>query len=77
MEAARWGADVVLLDNMSPEEARRVYRRIKSHCPDVVVEVSGGIGPAEAPAYADAADRISMGHLTHSAPSLQFSLHLD
>ncbi len=76
LAAASWGADVVMLDNMTPEEARRSYRRIKEEHPYVMVEASGGIGPEEAPAYADAADRVSMGFLTHSAPSLQFSLHL-
>ncbi len=76
LAAASWGADVVLLDNMSPAEARRCYLRIKEEHPGVMVEASGGIGPAEAPLYAAAADRVSMGFLTHSAPSLQFSLHL-
>lgn len=74
---ARWGADVVMLDNMSPAEAEHCYLRVKEINPDIIVEVSGGIGPAEAPLYANSADRISMGHLTHSSPPLQFSLHLD
>lgn len=76
MIAARWGADVILLDNMDPAESRNCYNSIKEISPDTKVEVSGGIGPEEAPLYANSADRISMGHLTHSAPSLQFSLHI-
>ncbi|HIJ00569.1 MAG TPA: carboxylating nicotinate-nucleotide diphosphorylase [Candidatus Methanomethylophilaceae archaeon] len=69
-------ADIVMLDNMSPMEAERCYKAIKESYPHVLVEVSGGIGPEEAPLYAKAADRISMGYITHSAPSLQFSLHI-
>lgn len=76
LAAAAAGVDIILLDNMSPEEAGRCYRTIKESHPQVLVEISGGIGPVEAPSYAASADRISMGHLTHSAPSLQFSLHL-
>ncbi len=76
MAAAASGVDIVLLDNMSPAEAGVCYRSIKDSYPQVIVEVSGGIGPENASAYAECADRISMGCLTHSAPSLQFSLHL-
>ncbi len=76
LAAAAAGVDIVLLDNMTPAEAGICYRSIKGAYPNVLVEVSGGIGPENAPAYAEFADRISMGHLTHSAPSLQFSLHI-
>lgn len=76
LTAARWGADIILLDNMDPAESRNCYNSIKEIDPGIKVEVSGGIGPEEAPLYANSADRISMGHLTHSAPSLQFSLHI-
>ena len=76
LSAAAAGVDVVLLDNMSPAEAGICYRSIKESYPHVLVEVSGGIGPEDAPVYAKCADRISLGYLTHSAPSLQFSLHL-
>jgi nicotinate-nucleotide pyrophosphorylase (carboxylating) len=73
-EAARAGADSVLLDNFAPELARATYKRLKAEFPRVMVEVSGGVTPANVEQYADAADRISLGWLTHSAPAVDFGL---
>jgi nicotinate-nucleotide pyrophosphorylase len=39
-----------------------------------MVEVSGGITPQNVAEYADAADRISLGYLTHSAVAIDFGL---
>lgn len=72
--AASAGADMVLLDNFSPEEATRVARELKARFPRVLVEVSGGITPANIEAYAQAADRVSLGALTHSAPAIDLGL---
>jgi len=76
-EAARAGADAVLLDNFAPELARATYKRLKAEFPRVMVEVSGGVTPANVEQYADAADRISLGWLTHSAPAVDFGLDVD
>ena len=77
-EAARAGADAVLLDNMDPAgvaEAVAVARREASGA--IVTEVSGGITRATVGEYAAAgADRISVGALTHSAPVLDLGLDL-
>ena len=72
--AAQAGADAVLLDNFSPAQARAAYRELKARFPKVMVEVSGGISGSNVADYADAADRISLGALTHSAPALDFGL---
>jgi nicotinate-nucleotide pyrophosphorylase (carboxylating) len=72
--AAEAGADAVLLDNFAPDAARRAYRDLKARFPRLMVEVSGGITPANVAQYADAADRISVGWITHSAPALDFWL---
>ena len=72
--AAEAGADAVLLDNFSPAQARATYRELKARFPKVMVEVSGGIKAANVADYADAADRISLGALTHSAPALDLGL---
>lgn len=72
--AAEAGADAVLLDNFAPALARETYRALKARWPRLLVEVSGGITPANVADYADAADRISMGFLTHSAPAIDFGL---
>src|SRR5208283_4666359 len=67
-EALSAGAEAVLLDNMTPEQARHcveITRRIRPIC---VVEISGGITLENARAYAvSGADYLSSGALTHSA----------
>jgi nicotinate-nucleotide pyrophosphorylase (carboxylating) len=72
--AAEAGADAVLLDNFAPADARAAYRALKARFPSLMVEVSGGVTPETIAQYADAADRISVGWLTHSAPALDFGL---
>ena len=74
--AAEAGADAVLLDNFSPDEAREAYRTLKARFPRLMVEVSGGITPANVAAYAAGADRISLGYLTHSAQAVDFGLDI-
>ena len=72
-EALAAGAEVVLLDNMSPAEVAVAAARAHGH--DVIVEVSGRITLATVADYARAgADRISVGALTHSAPSADIAL---
>jgi nicotinate-nucleotide pyrophosphorylase (carboxylating) len=72
--AAEAGADSVLLDNFSPDDARAIARELKSRWPRLMIEVSGGITPGNVERYAEAADRISMGYLTHSATAVDFGL---
>jgi nicotinate-nucleotide pyrophosphorylase (carboxylating) len=72
------GADGVLLDNMSPEDtaaaANAIHDAAVAAGREVIVEASGGITVGDVPAYATAdVDVISMGGLTHSAPSLDYS----
>jgi nicotinate-nucleotide pyrophosphorylase (carboxylating) len=69
--AADAGADIVLLDNMTPAEVREGVEML----PDgVLAEASGGIGIPDVPEYAETGvDVISMGSLTHSAESLDLS----
>jgi nicotinate-nucleotide pyrophosphorylase (carboxylating) len=77
-EALGAGAEAVLLDNMTPEEARRcveIVRQIRAEC---MVEISGGITLENARAYAlTGADYLSSGGLTHSAKSADVSLLVD
>ena len=74
-EALSAGAESVLLDNMTPEEARRcveIVRGVRAAC---IVEISGGITLENARAYAlSGADYLSSGALTHSAKSADLSL---
>ena len=76
-EAAEAKASSVLLDNMSPEEARVAADLARAVAPGILVEVSGGITIATAPAYAAAGvDLISLGSLTHSVRNLDLGLDL-
>jgi nicotinate-nucleotide pyrophosphorylase (carboxylating) len=66
--------NVILLDNMSPEEIRKC---IALRRPGLKFEASGGVSLATVRAIADTGvDYISAGQLTHSAPSIDFSLEL-
>ena len=77
-EAARAGADAVLLDNMDPGtvvEAIAVAGLDATR--PILTEVSGGVTLASIGAYAAAGpDRISVGALTHSATVLDLGLDL-
>ncbi len=74
-EALAAGAESVLLDNMTPEEAKRCVALARSLRRDCVIEISGGITLENARAYAETgADFLSSGSLTHSAPAANLSL---
>ena len=65
------GADVVLLDNMTPAETERAVAAIEG---GVLAEASGGITVDEVPEYvATGVDVVSLGSLTHSAAALDLS----
>ena len=69
--AADAGADIVLLDNMSPAETANAVDLLDG---EALVEASGGITHEDVPAYAETGvDVISMGALTHSADQLDLS----
>jgi len=69
--AAEAGADIVLLDNMTPEQTADAVDRVDGAA---LTEASGGIDVDSVPDYAaTGVDIISMGSLTHSAPALDYS----
>lgn len=69
--AARAGADVVMLDNMSPAETRRGVEALPE---GVLAEASGDITIDEIPLYArTGVDVISLGMLTQCASALDYS----
>ncbi len=76
-EALEARADIILLDNMSPEMVREAVRLVRERAPEVLVEASGGITLENVRAYAEAGvDFISIGALTHSAPAADISMKL-
>jgi len=79
IRAARAGADIVLLDNMTPVEVRETLALLESAGlrDRVRVEVSGGITEATIGAYAALGiDLVSVGALTHSVRSLDLTLEV-
>ncbi|MBI0582701.1 MAG: carboxylating nicotinate-nucleotide diphosphorylase [Methanomassiliicoccus sp.] len=75
-EAALAGADIILLDNMSPKDAAACRQAVKVISPGIIVEASGGITPSTAPEYAEAVDIISLGWLTHSVRAADLSMDI-
>jgi len=73
-QAAHLGVDCIMLDNFHPEEGKKVADCIKEINPSILIEVSGGITRENIASYASFADRISLGYLTHSVRSIDFSL---
>jgi nicotinate-nucleotide pyrophosphorylase (carboxylating) len=76
-DAVEAGADILLLDNQTPEETRRLVEVARSLKPDVLLESSGGINLENVRAYAEAGvDLISIGALTHSARAVDISFKI-
>jgi nicotinate-nucleotide pyrophosphorylase (carboxylating) len=74
-EALGAGAEMILLDNFTPDEVGEAVARIAGRVP---VEVSGGVRLENVRAYAEAGPHyIAVGALTHSAPAVDISLELD
>lgn len=68
------GVDVIMLDNMSPEEMQEAVKYIAKRC---ITEASGGITLETIRAVATTGvDLISVGALTHSIKSLDLSLKI-
>ncbi len=73
-EALELGVDVVLLDNMDDETLREAVSRARGRS---LTEASGGIRPERVREVAETGvDIISLGWLTHSAPSLDVALDI-
>ena len=82
MAGVRGGANVVLLDNMTPAVMGAMVPKLRALAQElgqsVELEASGGITHKTLPDVArSGVDRISMGALTHSAPALDLSLNLE
>lgn len=73
-EALNAGADIIMLDNMTPEQIAVCKKEIAGRS---IIEVSGGVNKTNLEAYcAVRPDVISMGALTHSVPAKDLSLKI-
>ena len=68
-------ADIIMLDNMTPELMRECVDLVDGHA---IVEASGGINLDRVRAIAETGvDWISVGAITHSAPALDLALDFE
>lgn len=76
-EAIAHGAEAILLDNMTPGDARRAVQRCQTADRRIPLECSGGINLSNVRAYAETGvDFISVGALTHSAAAVDLSMRV-
>jgi len=74
-EALEAGADIILLDNLSTPDIAEAVRRCRGRAK---TEISGGVTLARLPELAaTGADYVSVGALTHSAPSADISFEIE
>jgi nicotinate-nucleotide pyrophosphorylase (carboxylating) len=74
-EALKSGAEGVLLDNFTPAQVQSALKQIAAVQTRPVVEVSGGIDETNIADYSiEGIDVISVGSITHSVRSCDFSL---
>jgi len=79
LRVAKAGADIIMLDNFTPEEVNNAVKALKNvKLPQkVLLEVSGGINSETLLDYAKTKiDIISIGALTHSVKTLDISLEI-
>ena len=73
-EALACRADVIMLDNMTPEQIRNAVKVINGRA---LVEVSGNVTMETVKTLADTGtDLISIGALTHSARAVDISMYI-
>ena len=73
-EMVEAGAELILLDNMAPEDCKHAVEIVSGRCK---LEASGGLTLEKARAYAETGvDYLAVGALTHSAPVLDIGLDL-
>lgn len=76
-DASLANPDIIMLDNMSVKDVRRIVKFRKDYKLHHLLEVSGNIDSDNVISYAAAGvERISIGALTHSAKAVDFSLKI-
>ena len=76
-EAIEAGAEIVMLDNQTPEEAAKLVGMARNLNPNVLIEASGNMDLDRVRSYAEAGvDLISVGRITHSARAVDISFKI-
>jgi len=80
LDALKAKVDLIMLDNMKKEQVKKMIKLIRQNSTQTYkpeIEISGGVNLNTIKEYAKLGiDRISIGMLTHSAPSLDISLKI-
>ena len=78
VEAMEAGGDIIMCDNMSPEQIREVANYKNEKHPHVMLEASGNITEETIQGYSKSGvDAISSGSITHQSTWLDFSMKFD
>ena len=78
VEAMEAGGDIIMCDNMSPEQIREVANYKNEKHPHIMLEASGNITEETIQGYSKSGvDAISSGSITHQATWLDFSMKFD
>lgn len=80
LEAVKYGADIVMFDNMKPKEIKTTIDRIKKKHSNIntLFEASGNINYENINDYLNVGvDIISLSRLTHTLPIIDFNLSVD
>ncbi len=78
-KAAKVGADIIMLDNFTPEQTRQTIELLKKqgHIGNVILESSGGLTAENILEYASTGVNVlSLGEITHSVKSIDLSLDI-
>ena len=76
-EAIEAGAEIVMLDNQTPDEAAKLVEMARNLNPNVMIEASGNMNLDRVRSYAEAGvDLVSVGRITHSARAMDISFKI-
>ena len=77
-EAMKTDINVIMLDNWNLDDLSEAVKFIRNISDEVEIEISGGISKSNLRRYAEKyPNYISVGHVTHSAKAVDFSLELN
>jgi nicotinate-nucleotide pyrophosphorylase (carboxylating) len=79
LEAAKAGADIVMLDNFSPQQIKKAIALLKEEkmYEKILLEASGGITKENVVRFASTGvDVVSLGEITNSSKALDISLEM-
>ena len=78
LEASNAGADIIMLDNFSPVQAKHVISKIRKENETILIELSGNISAENIENFAiEGVDLISSGTLTHSVKNFDLTMLIE